>query len=414
MSIIRPSERGLYPDVAIIGAGLAGTLAAILLSRQGLRVVLIDPHPIYPPDFRAEQIVGPQVAMFRQLGLLDILVQDTLPVGQAVAMRRGRVIGTETAPHYGIHYADMVNRARRALPPAVQIIKGKVTDIALNPERQTVWLCDGRSVQSRLVVLATGLGHRLANLLNIEHVVLREAQSLTFGFDFEVGAPSLFRSSVLVVYGEQLDSRIDYLTVFAIENKLRANLFTYHERRDPWVRPFLQEPSEMLQEALPHLQQTLHGFRLTGPVQMRVNDLTTVKGHGQHGLVLIGDAFQTSCPAAGTGIGRLLHDIDRLCHEHVPRWFATSGMGCEKIRSFYHDPVKQARDAEALRVAAYRRSFVTEAGIGWILHRQRVALQQRLRLMAKRVSRHERKPKLADELLDAMPPLIQAPSPFGG
>lgn len=378
MSIIRPSDRGLYPEVVIVGGGLAGTLTAILLARQGQQVALIDPHPIYPPDFRAEQLVGPQVAMLRQLGLLDILVRDTVPATRAVAMRSGRMIGSEAGPHYGIPYETMVNRARRALPAAVQVIKGKVSDIHLGPDSQNVWLCDGRLVQGRLVVLATGLGHRLAHLLNIEHTVLREEQSLTFGFDIEVGAPALFRSSVLVTYGERQRDVTDYLTIFAVGNKLRANLFSYHDRRDPWVRRFTQQPREVLRETMPHLQQTLHGFRLASPVQMRINDLRAVNGHCRHGLVLIGDAFQTSCPAAGTGIGRLLNDINRLCHVHAPGWLATSGMECEKIQQFYDDPVKQACDADALRVAAYRRSFVTEASIGWMLHRQRVALQQRL------------------------------------
>jgi len=37
-------------------AGLAGSTAAAILGRAGIRAVLIDPHPTYPPDFRCEKL----------------------------------------------------------------------------------------------------------------------------------------------------------------------------------------------------------------------------------------------------------------------------------------------------------------------------------------------------------------------
>ncbi len=41
-----------HTDIAIVGGGLAGSTAAAMLGRAGFRVVLIDPHTVYPPDFR--------------------------------------------------------------------------------------------------------------------------------------------------------------------------------------------------------------------------------------------------------------------------------------------------------------------------------------------------------------------------
>jgi len=74
-------------------------------------------------------------------------------------------------------------------------------------------------------------------------------------------------------------------------------------------------------------------------------DLANVEGHLQPGIVLIGDAFQTSCPAAGTGVSRLLVDVERLCTVHLPGWLKTDGMGTEKIATFYsdHDKVRVRR-----------------------------------------------------------------------
>ena len=56
-------------DIAIVGGGLAGSIVAAMLGRSGIDVVLIDPHPVYPPDFRCEKLDGPQVSILEKTGL---------------------------------------------------------------------------------------------------------------------------------------------------------------------------------------------------------------------------------------------------------------------------------------------------------------------------------------------------------
>ena len=86
-------------------------------------------------------------------------------------------------------------------------------------------------------------------------------------------------------------------------------------------------------------------FTVPSFVQIRPVDLYVTKGYRQDGVVLVGDAFSSSCPAAGTGARKVLVDVERLCNVHIPRWLATPGMGEAKIAAFYDDPVKQACDA---------------------------------------------------------------------
>ena len=62
-------------------------------------------------------------------------------------------------------------------------------------------------------------------------------------------------------------------------------------------------------------------------------------------MVLVGDAFETTCPVTGTGTDKVFTDVERLCNIHIPAWLATDGMGVDKIAAFYDDPVKQACDA---------------------------------------------------------------------
>jgi len=77
-------------------------------------------------------------------------------------------------------------------------------------------------------------------------------------------------------------------------------------------------------------------------------------------------------------VTRLLTDVDRLCHHHVPRWLAAPGMAREKIAEFYADPAKRKADAHAARLAEYRRALTIDDGIAGNLRRQRAFLPRRL------------------------------------
>ncbi len=80
-------------DVAIIGGGLAGSTAAAMLGRAGIATILVDPHPVYPPDFRVEKLAGPvQLARFRATGLADSVLRKATPSGQNWIARFGCVL----------------------------------------------------------------------------------------------------------------------------------------------------------------------------------------------------------------------------------------------------------------------------------------------------------------------------------
>jgi 2-polyprenyl-6-methoxyphenol hydroxylase-like FAD-dependent oxidoreductase len=97
-------------------------------------------------------------------------------------------------------------------------------------------------------------------------------------------------------------------------------------------------------------------------------------------MALVGDAYQTPCPALGNGISRLLSDVALLCEEHLPRWFAETDFSADSVRRFYGDPRKQAADRRAIKDALYRRQMTCSASLRWRLHRWRI--YGRLRLAA--------------------------------
>ena len=218
----------------------------------------------------------------------------------------------------------------------------------------------------------------LRQKLGIRRKVVFEKQSLSFGFSIRPTAEGGFQTRALTCYGERLSDQIDYLSLFPIGDIMRANLFTFLDHRDPWIRELRQRPKQTLVAAMPALGRLLGDFEVVDRVQNWVIDLSVVENHRQDGVVLIGDSFQTSCPAAGTGVSRLLTDVEALCGVHIPRWFETPGMTAAKISQFYDDPAKRASDERAAQLAEYRRSLTIDGSLGWSLRRQQLYMRRQV------------------------------------
>ena len=363
-------------DVAVIGGGLSGSITATLLGEAGYRVLLIDRYEEFPSEFRVEKIAGDQIDKLDRLGLLDPVATAATRFDEIVNLSRGRVLDRTRATHYGILYDTLVSTMRRQIPQGVHFVVGRVADVSLGAQVQAITVRDRGPMTARLIVLATGLGDVLRARVGINRHLIHERQSLTFGFNIRAGAPGFGHPS-LTYYGERPADGIDYLNMFPIGHAMRANLFTFRSHTDPWVKALRRAPAETLRAALPGLVRRIGDFEVNGELQVWLQDLSVARNVEQAGIVLVGDAYQTSCPAAGTGVSRLLTDVEQLCRVHIPDWFATPGMGAEKIARFYADPVKQAMDARALALAHYRRNLTIDTRLGWRLHRGAAYAQRR-------------------------------------
>ncbi|WP_439363616.1 FAD-dependent oxidoreductase [Bradyrhizobium sp. DASA03005] len=357
-------------DVAIVGGGLAGSLAAAVLARAGHRVALVDKRAVYPDEFRVEKIGGHQLELLRKLGFLDALGDVACRYDQVLNIREGKVVDVSVGQAYGFPYADLVAMARRQIPDPASLIVDEVTAIGPSDDVQHVELASGRRMRARLVVLATGMAGVLGYKLGIRRRVLAERHSVSFGFTIARKDGTPFDFEALTCYGERTADGIDYLSLFPVRAGMRANLFMFRDPTDPIMRELRREPEATVLRLLPGLRSYLGDFRVTDRVQNWVMDLTVVEGHLQPGIVLIGDAFQTNCPAAGTGVARLLVDVDRLCTEYVPQWLMTAGMGLDKISQFYADRDKIAADQQSLKMARFRQALTSRNDIGWDVRRR--------------------------------------------
>jgi 2-polyprenyl-6-methoxyphenol hydroxylase-like FAD-dependent oxidoreductase len=356
-------------DIVIAGGGLAGSTAAAMLARAGLQVVLVDPHPTYPVDFRCEKLDSSQVRTLRKTGLADPVLQAGTHDETSSIARMGRLLDTRAGDQHGIMYDVLVNTMRSQIPQTVSQIFAKVSDAVPSSDRQTIELSNGESFSARLVIVANGLNSGLRHKLGMTQQILSPCHSVMLGFNLVPRGRAKFDFHALTYYSETPADKTAYITLFPIGSTMRANLCVYREIKDPWLRNFREAAQQTLFNTLPNLQRILGDFDVPDVVKIRPADLYLTTGHLRAGVVLVGDAFATSCPAAGTGTGKVFTDVERLCNVYVPRWFATPGMGVEKIASFYDDPEKRACDAHSLAKAYQLRSLSLEPGLSWRVRR---------------------------------------------
>jgi 2-polyprenyl-6-methoxyphenol hydroxylase-like FAD-dependent oxidoreductase len=355
----------LDAEVAVVGAGIAGSVTAAMLGKAGLSVLLFDARKAYPPDFRCEKIDERQLALLAQTGLADRIVPSATPIDKLWIGKFGRLVEKRASRQFGICYADLVNAARAAADTNVRFRCAKVASIETGPEKQTIVTADGETFSVRLAVVATGLNDRLRQALQIRRTDLSKCHSVSIGFDIAPKANKSFDFPALTWFGERPSGRVSYLTLFPIKSAMRANLFVYRPPRDPWLQAFRGAPQATLHAAMPRLAGFLDAFDVAGDIRIRPADLYASTGYLQPGVVLIGDAFATSCPAAGTGLTKVLTDATRLCQIHVPRWLASAAIGSDKIAAFYEDPVKRACDTHSMRLAHFMRMLAVDRGLVW-------------------------------------------------
>ncbi|MET0220055.1 MAG: FAD-dependent monooxygenase, partial [Tardiphaga sp.] len=285
--------------------------------------------------------------------------------GEVWEARFGYVVDRKPSDQHGVMYDSLVNTVRAAIPDNVTFLRGKATAVATGDDRQTVTLSTGETVSARLVVLANGLSIGLRHMLGIARRVTSPCHSITLGFDIAPRDRAQFDFPALTYWPERTSDRMAYLTLFPIGGAMRANLMVYREMDDGWLRQIRQAPEATLHALMPNLRRMVGEFDVVGPLKIRPADLYVTEGHRQAGVVVIGDAFATSCPAAGTGTDKVFTDVGRLCRAHIPAWLASDGMGADKIATFYDDPEKIACDAWSTAKAHHLKSLTLDDGIYW-------------------------------------------------
>ncbi|MDQ4100367.1 MAG: geranylgeranyl reductase family protein [Chloroflexota bacterium] len=170
------AEKG--PEVVVVGAGPAGSAAAIMLARAGRRVVLLD-RATFPRDKPCGDLIGARAIVWaRKLGLSEDDLAAYAPLqGALIATDGGKL---DLAPRTGIGRAMLSRTDARVIPRTVfdaALVRAAQRAGAelrqVNVRQVTPWREGERSVVGRTldgeltiranaVVIAGGYGCRLA------------------------------------------------------------------------------------------------------------------------------------------------------------------------------------------------------------------------------------------------------------
>ena len=340
--------------------------------------MLLDRWRTFPECFKAEKIEPDQSALLRKFGLMSGLLSQTARIRGVVGAEDGRVLGTRQVEQFGIFYHDMVNNIRGALPSTVDFKVGRVQDIEADVNLQRVTLVGGEVHTARLVALACGVGGDLQTRLGMRREMIQKDQSLALGFTIEPATGRSFPFDAVTYYPDGCLGRIGYLTLFRAGSVMRANLFVFWSSAEARTRAFLIEPRQELARIFPKLTDIIGDYDVVSRVESSRIDLYRMAGNLRPGVVLLADAYQGVCPTTGTGLSKVLTDVDVLCHDCLPNWLSTPGMGLEKIADFYANTRKREVDRHSLASASFNRQIAISDTFRWRMQRLRRQWTRRL------------------------------------
>src|SRR5882724_10750239 len=137
-----------YTDIAIIGGGLAGSTAAAMLGRAGIATVLIDPHEVYPFDFRVEKLSGDaQLERFFRTGIADSVLRSATHDGENWIARFGYLLDKRPSRQFGISYENLISAIRAEIPHPAELIYARPAEAA--PDHRRVRRCRRRQDPAR-------------------------------------------------------------------------------------------------------------------------------------------------------------------------------------------------------------------------------------------------------------------------
>jgi flavin-dependent dehydrogenase len=295
-------------DVAIVGASLAGCTAAVLLSRAGARVALIEKSPD-PGAFKrmCSHLIQPSgVPTIERLGLYEpILEAGGLRSRNRIWARWGPIEPTDDRRAY------CLNLRRELLDPMVREMAAAETGVELMIGRRAEGLIDAgdgfggvlvrdregkeREIRARLTVGADGRDSQVSKLAGVEEEVLPHGR-LAYGGYFE-GPKTKFWPDGMSWF---LDP--DFAAAFPTDSGLIFYIAMVDKDRAP---EFKADPERALVDHVAGVPDPppIRESRLAAPVLGKVEMPNRVRDPIAPGLALIGDAALATDPIFGVGCG---------------------------------------------------------------------------------------------------------------
>jgi len=320
----------LDSDAVIIGASLAGCIAAIALARAGARVALVDQRT-EPTAFKrvcSHYIQSSAVATLERLGLLEpMMAAGALRSEGRIWCRWGWVEPPpDTRVPSGVNLRrevlDPLLRGIAAETPGVDLMLGRTAqELVRHGEQVTGVLVRERSgevtrLRAKLVVGADGRDSRVAKLAGVRRKTYPHGR-FAYGGYFEGPAPAGAPDASIWL----LDP--DFAAAFPTDSGLTFYACMPTKERLP---EFRGDPAKALVDFVSRIPDAppIGESRLVGAVQGKLDMTNVAHAVTAPGLALIGDAALAIDPLWGVGCGWAFQSAEWLADSVAP---ALTGSG---------------------------------------------------------------------------------------
>jgi flavin-dependent dehydrogenase len=305
-------------DVVIVGARPAGAATALLLARNGLRVLAIDRGDYATDTVSTHALMRGGVLQLLRWGVLpDIIDANTPPVRQAVFHYGDDELVVPIAPRYGV---DALYAPRRTLLDRVLVdaardagvdvrYRTRVADLLYSPRRTVTGVvavdANGRTEQfgADVVIGADGLRSTVARLVDAEaYRVGRHASGVIYAYWKDLAVDGYHWHYAHGATAGAIPTNHGWTGVF-VSVPAAGFRAAFGSSVDAGYRRVLKHVSPRLAAALPRGPVEFHGFSgQTGVMRQSWGP----------GWALVGDAGCFRDPVTAHGITDALRDADLL------------------------------------------------------------------------------------------------------
>lgn len=349
-------------DVAVVGAGYAGSLAALKAAELGLRVGVFDARDEYPDNFRAEKLETDQYEALERLGAIHLVrPEGSARIDEVISFQGNKRRSVKHHKHRGMDYRATVNSFRDALRAQEIFSVRKVTDLIDAEDQFSVVFDDERSITARVGIVATGGSNLARKSLSLAGHDSDALRSTSFGFHVESDHAKGFPFQAFNAVPDRFIEGLQFATFFPIGDRIRVNLFTCWHPASGSAKGLRADPMAGIREYFPRLESHVGPLRISGAVQVYCTHYYRQSSSHLRSTALIGDEFQSVSPATGMGISKCVTDTEALAPLLAD--LRNERVKDDGLSAYYADPKKREVDDKALHRWAVVNEFATSRSL---------------------------------------------------